>query len=177
MKTSLLSIIVAMDENRLIGADNDLPWRLPDDMIWFRQHTMGKPVVMGRKTYESIPAKYRPLPGRHNIVITRNLDYIADGATVVHDVQTAVSTAGSVPEIIIGGGGNLYAQLLPQVDRLYVTCIDGRFSGDTTFPAFEPNEWQVTYRETHAADGRHAYSFIWRILDRKTFGSLGNRQV
>ncbi|MCP5099979.1 MAG: dihydrofolate reductase, partial [Chloroflexi bacterium] len=108
MKKPMLSIVVAMDEARLIGADNGLPWRLPDDMKWFVDHTMGKPVIMGRKTYESIPAKFRPLKGRHNIVVTHNVDYKMDGVTVVHDLETAVSATTPAPEIIIAGGANIY---------------------------------------------------------------------
>ena len=102
-----IAMVVAMDQNRLIGADNGLPWRLPDDMQWFVQQTMGKPIIMGRKTYESIPAKFRPLKGRHNIVLTRDHSYEAPGATVVHTVEEALATAGDVEEIIIGGGANV----------------------------------------------------------------------
>lgn len=99
----IISFVVAMDERGLIGRNNGLPWRLPDDMRWFREVTMGKPVVMGRKTYESIPARFRPLVGRHNIIITRNRDYRAEGATVVHSMEEALAAAGDVEEVMIGG--------------------------------------------------------------------------
>ena len=132
-----LAIVVAMDQNRLIGADNGLPWRLPDDMQWFVQQTMGKPVIMGRKTYESIPAKFRPLKGRHNIVLTRDCSYAAPGATVVHSVKEALAAAGDADEIIIGGGANLYAQLLPQTTRLYLTLVEAELAGDAYFPQIE----------------------------------------
>jgi dihydrofolate reductase len=161
-----LSIVVAMDKNRLIGADNGLPWRLPDDMGWFVEKTMGKPVIMGRKTYESIPLKFRPLKGRHNIVLTRNHCYEASGATAVSSIAAALEAAGDVPEIIIGGGANLYAQLLPQANRLYLTLIDGEFSGDAFFPKIDWTAWQETFRQHHPADERHAHPFTWLILDR-----------
>ncbi|MCP4415655.1 MAG: dihydrofolate reductase [Chloroflexi bacterium] len=161
-----LSMIVAMDKNRLIGVDNGLPWRLPDDMKWFVEKTMGKPVIMGRKTYESIPLKFRPLGGRHNIVLTHNRDYAAPGATVVHSVSNALQAAGDVPEIIIGGGANLYAQLLPQTNRLYLTLIEAEFAGDAYFPKIDWSAWRETLRQHHPSDERHAYSFTWLILDR-----------
>lgn len=159
-----------MDENRLIGADGALPWRLPDDMRWFRQQTMGKPVIMGRKTYQSIPAKFRPLPGRHNIVLTRDETYTADGATVVHSVAAALDAAGDVAEIIIGGGAQIYAAFWPLTNRLYLTLVNGRFTGDTHFPAYDPANWQETFRQHHPADDRHAHAFTWLILERVASG-------
>ncbi len=161
----ILAMVVAMDKNRLIGADNGLPWRLPDDMQWFVQQTMGKPVIMGRKTYASIPAKFRPLKGRHNIVLTRDRSYEAPGATVVHSVEDALA-AGDAPEIIIGGGANLYAQLLPQTTRLYLTLVEAELEGDAYFPEFEWSAWQETFRQHHPADERHNFAFTWLILER-----------
>ena len=163
----LLAFVVAMDKNRLIGADNRLPWRLPDDMKWFRQVTLGKPVIMGRKTYESIPPKFRPLPERVNVVVTRQLDYVAEGAIVVHSIAEALTAVAPQPEIIIAGGSQLYEQLLPQADRLYLTLVDGEFGGDAYFPAFDWDDWQEISRERHPSDGRHAVPFDWLILDRK----------
>ena len=162
----VLAIVVAMDQNRLIGADNGLPWRLPDDMQWFVQQTTGKPVIMGRKTYESIPAKYRPLKGRHNIVLTRDPSYAAPGATVVHSVEAALAAAGDVEEIIIGGGANLYAQLLPQSTRLYLTLVEAGLDGDAYFPEIEWPAWRETFRQHHPADERHNFAFTWLILER-----------
>jgi dihydrofolate reductase len=161
-----LAIVVAMDKNRLIGADNGLPWRLPDDMQWFVQQTMGKPVIMGRKTYESIPAKFRPLRGRHNIVLTRDENYEAPGATVVHSAQAALAAAGEVEEIIIGGGANLYVQLLPKTTRLYLTLIEAELEGDAYFPEIEWSAWRETFRQHHPADERHNFAFTWLILER-----------
>lgn len=164
--TPILSQIVALDENRLIGAQNGLPWRLPDDMHWFVQQTMGKPVVMGRKTYDSIPAQFKPLHGRHNIIVTRNPAYAALGCTVVHSLAEALAAAGTVPEIVIGGGSQLYSQSLPRTQRLYLTQVHGVFVGDTYFPPYNPVQWQETFRQEHPADGRHAYAFTWLILER-----------
>lgn len=162
----ILAMVVAMDKNRLIGVDNGLPWRLPDDMQWFVQQTMGKPVIMGRKTYASIPAKFRPLKGRHNIVLTRDRRYAAPGATVVHSVEAALAAAGEVEEIIIGGGANLYAQLLPQTTRLYLTLVDAELEGDAYFPEIEWSAWRETFRQDHPADERHQFTFTWLILER-----------
>jgi len=161
-----LAMVVAMDKNRLIGANGRLPWHLPDDMQWFVQQTMGKPVIMGRKTYESIPAKYRPLKGRHNIVLTRDQTYESPGAIVVHSVEDALAAAGDVEEIIIGGGANLYAQLLPQTNRLYLTQIEVELDGDTYFPEIRWTAWHETFRQRHAADDRHNFAFTWLILER-----------
>ena len=164
--TPRIAYVVAMDENRLIGRNNDLPWRLPDDMTWFRRHTMGKPCLMGRKTYDSLPARFRPLPGRLNIVVTRNTDYEAPGAVVVHSVEDALRAAGEVEEIIVVGGADLFRRLMPVVDRLYLTRIHGTADGDVFFPEYDPSVWGEIYREEHPADHRHSYAFTWVILDR-----------
>ncbi len=161
-----ISLIVAMDRNRVIGRNGRLPWHFPDDMKWFRRQTMGKPVIMGRKTYESIPARFRPLPGRHNIVVTRNRLYQAEGAAVVHTAADALAAAGEAPELMVIGGVQLYARLLPQADRLYLTLIDAEFIGDAYFPEIDPAEWQEISRQRHEVDGRHAYRFSWVILTR-----------
>ncbi|WP_420627922.1 dihydrofolate reductase [Candidatus Leptofilum sp.] len=161
-----LAMIVAMDRNGLIGVDNGLPWRLPDDMQWFVQRTMGKPVIMGRKTYESIPAKFRPLKGRHNIVLTRDPDYEAPGATVVHSIEAALAAVGDVEEIIIGGGANLYAQLLPQTSRLYLTIVEAELDGDAYFPRIQALAWRKIFMQHHPADERHDFAFTWFILER-----------
>jgi len=162
----IVAMVVAMDKNRLIGADNGLPWRLPDDMQWFVQQTMGKPIIMGRKTYESIPAKFRPLQGRHNIVLTREQSYEAPGATVVHSVEDALLAAGDAEEIIIGGGANLYAQLLPQTSRLYLTLVEAELVGDAYFPEIDWPAWHETFRQHRPADERHYFAFTWLILER-----------
>lgn len=166
MFTFLISIIVAMDKNRLIGRNGRLPWRLPDDMKWFREQTMGKPVIMGRKTFESIPDRFRPLPGRHNIVLTRQRDYKAEGVTVFHTIKAALAAAGSVDEIVVIGGADLYGQLLPQTKRLYLTLIDAEFTGDAYFPTIDWTAWHEIYRQEHPLDDRHDHPFTWLILER-----------
>lgn len=164
-----IAMIAAMDRNRLIGVDNGLPWRLPADMAWFKQVTMGKPVVMGRKTYESIPLKFRPLPGRLNIVLTRNKRYEAAGAIVVHTIEEALAAAASAEthdEVIIGGGGQLYGTFLPQATRLYLTLVEAILVGDAHFPAWEAAQWREVAREWHGVDERHPYAFSWVTLER-----------
>ena len=163
-----IAYVVAMDENLVIGRDNDLPWRLPDDMRWFREKTLGKPCIMGRKTYDSLPDRFRPLPGRLNIVVTRNSDYQALGAVVVHSVDEALQAAGDVEEVIIVGGGDLFRRLMPVVDRLYLTQVHGAVEGDVFFPPVDLSQWHETYRQEHPADERHPLPFTWLILDRKS---------
>ncbi|MCP4423175.1 MAG: type 3 dihydrofolate reductase [Chloroflexi bacterium] len=162
----IISLIAAMDVNRVIGKDGRIPWRLPDDMKWFRQQTMGKPVIMGRKTYESIPERFRPLPGRHNIVVTRNEAYRIEGETVVHAVEEAVAAAGDVAEIMVIGGAELYAQFFPGADRLYLTLVEAMFPGDAYFPEMDSAEWRKVWQETHEIDARHPYPFVWLIFER-----------
>jgi dihydrofolate reductase len=154
-----LSLIVAMADNHVIGHNNRLPWHLPADLKHFRAITLGKPVLMGRKTWESIG---RPLPGRTNIVITRNADYLAADCVVVHSLDEALRAAGSAAEVMVIGGAELYRQALPQADTLYLTLVHGEFEGDTRFPDWRPDDWRETARIDHGPDHRnpHAYSFI-----------------
>lgn len=165
-RRSRITFVVAMDDNRLIGRDNALPWRLPDDMRWFRDHTMGKPCIMGRKTWDSLPERFRPLPGRLNVVVTRNRDFEARGAVVVHSIEDALSVAGDAEEVVIIGGADLFGRLMPVVDRLYLTQVHDAADGDVYFPEFDRDEWRETCREFHPADDRHAQAFTWMILDR-----------
>ena len=162
-----ISIIWAMDENRLISVDNSLPWKLPADMQWFRRNTLGKPIIMGRKTFESFGGK--PLPQRHNIVITRDRDYVAEGATVVHSIDEALQVASdtdNAAEAMIIGGAMCYEQMLTRADRLYITLVHGQFAGDAWFPEFDMGLWREVEREEHAVDERngHACSFI--VMER-----------
>jgi dihydrofolate reductase len=154
-----ISIIVAMAANRVIGCDNRLPWHLPADLAHFKAITMGKPIVMGRKTWESIG---RPLPGRTNIVITRDRGYQAPGCVVVHSIEAALEAARGQDEVMIIGGAEFYRQVLPQADTLYLTCVAGEFAGDTFFPVLADGEWREVACEAHAADEKnpHAYRFI-----------------
>lgn len=157
-----ISMVAAMAKDRVIGKDNAMPWHLPADFAWFKKVTMGKPIVMGRKTFESIG---RPLPGRQNIVISRNPDFTAEGVTVVSDIAAAQSAAGDVEELMIIGGGSIYEACLPLADRLYLTFIDLTVAGDTCFPAWD-NTWQEVHSESYAADEKNAHAMRFVILER-----------
>ena len=158
-----LSLIAAMDRKRLIGHDNAMPWHLPADLAHFKATTLGKPILMGRKTFESLG---RPLPGRRNIVLTRNNAYNADGITRVNDLDQAFDAAGNVPELMLIGGATLYETLLPRVERMYLTFIDAEFDGDAWFPAWEPNEWRESLSESHPADAKNPYPYRFVQFDR-----------
>lgn len=154
---TILSLIAAMDRERLIGRDNALPWHLPEDLRHFKATTLGKPVIMGRKTWESLG---RPLPGRRNVVVSRNADYALQGAELVGSLEAALSLTAEAEEVFVIGGAELYRQALPLAQRLYLTEIDASHTGDAWFPAFAADEWQETAREEHAnADGL-AYAFV-----------------
>lgn len=158
----IISMIAAMDKNHVIGADNDMPWHLPDDLKFFKAKTLGKTVVMGRKTFESIGC--RPLPKRRNLVVSRNADYQALGAEVFTSVEAALQTCQSEVEVVIMGGGQLYQKMLPQADKLYVTLIDAEVSGDTFFPKWSDAEWSEEERLSHPIDDKHAYAFDFVTL-------------
>lgn len=161
----IVSLMVAVAENGIIGADNALPWRLPDDMKWFRRHTIGKPVIMGRKTFESLGA--RPLRDRPNIVMTRDKDFAAPGCIVVDSVQAALAAAGDADEAMVIGGESVFAAFLERTDRVYLTRVHAEIEGDTRFPELDFSRWRELCREEHAADERHEYAFTFFILDRQ----------
>jgi len=158
-----ISMVVAMDARGVIGRDNGLPWHLPADLQHFKRTTMGKPILMGRKTHESIG---RSLPGRTNIVITRDSGYQADGCVVVHSIDAALEAAGDQDEIMVIGGAEFYRQVLPRTDTIYLTRIHESFDGDTRFPDLNAADWREVERSDQVADARnlHDYSFI--RLDR-----------
>ncbi|MCW8906970.1 MAG: type 3 dihydrofolate reductase [Sedimenticola sp.] len=159
-----ISLIAAMDEERVIGVDNRLPWRLPADLQHFKRLTLGKPIIMGRKTWESLPGL---LPDRPHIVISANPEYRAPGCRVVSSVEAALAAAGDVDEVMIVGGANLYAQLLPLADRLYLTRVCTRVEGgDTRFPAFDRSEWQEVARSDHPADERNPFDYSFLTYER-----------
>ncbi|MBA3562828.1 MAG: dihydrofolate reductase [Gammaproteobacteria bacterium] len=155
----ILSIVVAMDQNGLIGANNRLPWHIPADLRHFKALTMGHPILMGRRTHESIG---RPLPGRQNIVLTNRRDYAADGCTVVHEIEAALKAADADAELMVVGGATVFAQLLPRVETIHMTRVHHAFEGDTFFPAISPEDWRETVRRDFAVDenNRFAYSFV-----------------
>lgn len=159
-------MIAAMAKNNIIGADNAMPWHLPADLKHFKNTTMGKPVIMGRKTYESIG---KALPGRLNIVVTRQLDYSLDDATVVTSIDEAVALANNtdVEEVMIIGGGTLYEAMLPHTQRLYLTFIDLNVEGDTAFPDYsQAGAWQEISREPHKADEKNPHNYTFVCLER-----------
>lgn len=165
----IISLIAALTQNRVIGKNNDLPWHLPDDMKYFMQTTKAHVVIMGRKNYDSIPEKFRPLPNRDNIVVTHNKDFIAKGCTVVHSLEEAleIARARGEKEVFVIGGAEIYRLALPRADRLYLTEIKAILAGDTHFPPFTPAEWKEVSRKSHPADDRHAYSFDFVVYERK----------
>jgi len=163
-------MIWAMSRNRVIGRDNGLPWHLPREMKHFMTTTRGHPVIMGRRTFESMDR--RPLPGRDNIVVTRHENYAAPGATVVEDVDAALTEAErrcrerGVDEAFVIGGAGLYEAALARADRLYVTVVEADIEGDTFFPDIDWSGWREVSRETFPADDRHAYPFTISLYDR-----------
>lgn len=158
----IISMIAAMADNRIIGKDNQMPWHLPADFAWFKRCTMGKPVVMGRKTYESIGC---PLPGRLNIVISRDASLSIEGVTTVTSIEQALEVAGEVEEVMIIGGGAIYAACLPMANKLYITHIEAEIQGDTQFPDWG-NEFKETYSEAYQADEKNAYNMRFTILEK-----------
>ncbi|MEJ2059907.1 MAG: type 3 dihydrofolate reductase [Gammaproteobacteria bacterium] len=159
----MLTLVVAMAHDRVIGRDNEMPWHLPADLKHFKSITLGKPVVMGRRTYESIG---RPLPGRLNIVITRDHGYEAPGCTVVASLDAALAAAGDAQEVMVIGGANLYAQVIERAERMYLTLIDAELEGDTHFPEYDAQAWRVCAREPHSADEKNAYPYEFVTLER-----------
>jgi dihydrofolate reductase len=161
--TPEIVFVVARADNGVIGRDNALPWHLPADLRHFKRLTVGKPVVMGRRTFQSIG---KPLPGRHNIVLTRDPDWRAEGVTVVDNLAEAIAAAGLDPktraeEVMIIGGAAVYADALPFATRIYLTEVHDTPAGDTVLPALDPARWRETTREDHPAEeGRPAYSFV-----------------
>ena len=161
----ILSLIVAMDCNRLIGRENGLPWHLSDDLKRFKAITMGKPIIMGRGTFESIG---RPLPGRRNIVVSRNPDFSAAGCECAGDLSQAVSLASNADEAIIIGGAQIYRQALPLVQRMYLTVIDHAFTGDAWFPEYNQSDWELKVLETHQFNnGEPGFSYRFIEAQRK----------
>jgi dihydrofolate reductase len=161
----MLSLIAALASNRAIGKDNALLWHLPEDLRHFRETTRGKPVIMGRKTWESLPEPFRPLPGRHNIVVSRDLAYQANGATLAGSLADAVRQALDADEVFIIGGAQLYREALPLADRLYLTEIAQDFDGDVFFPDFSPHDWQEISRQPGEASSGLRFAFV--VYQRK----------
>ncbi|MFU8803782.1 MAG: type 3 dihydrofolate reductase [Bradymonadaceae bacterium] len=164
MSQPILSLMAAVGEGMVIGKENALPWHLPSDLRYFRRVTMGKPVIMGRKTLESLG---KPLGGRKNIILTHQRDYEAEGVHIAHDLDEALALAGDVDEVMILGGGKVYVEFLPRADRLYLTVVHARFEGDTFFPNFDEEQWEVTCREHHEPDEKNKYPHTFVVLERR----------
>ena len=166
----IVSAIAAVADNGTIGINGDLPWHLPDDLKYFMLTTRGHHVITGRKNYESIPDKYRPLKDRVNIVVTRNADYEAPGAVVLGSLEEALEHAGSASEdeVFIIGGGQIYKEAFVKhvVQRLYLTLVHADISGDTHFPLIDADDWTEVSRVYHAPDERHAHGFSFVVLER-----------
>jgi dihydrofolate reductase len=157
----MISFVVAMDQNKAIGKDNDLPWYLPNDLKHFKKTTMGKPIVMGRKTYESIG---KPLPGRENIVVTRDTGYQAEGTTVVHSVEEVLQV--DAEEICVIGGNEIFKLFFSSADRLYITEIHHSFDADTYFPEFDYTEWKEVSRTPGIVDEKNKYPHEFVVFEK-----------
>lgn len=161
----MISLIVAMDENRVIGKDNQMPWHLPSELQYFKKVTMGHPIIMGRKTFDSIG---RVLPGRENIIVTRNKEYTQPGCTVLHDINSIKEYANNHDtEVFVIGGAEIFKEILPVADRLYVTKIHESFDGDTFFPAINEEEWREISSTPGIVDEKNIHAHDYVILERK----------
>ncbi|MCM3738909.1 dihydrofolate reductase [Oceanobacillus luteolus] len=163
----MISLLVAMDRNHVIGSQNDLPWHLPDDLRYFKEKTTGNTMIMGRKTFDSIG---RVLPNRRNVVITRsNNPDLPDGVEVIHNLETLKewNDNNSAEEFFVIGGGEIFKQVLPFADRMYITWIDEEFEGDTFFPEFSLHEWELTSKTKGKKDEKNPYDYYYLVYDRK----------
>ncbi len=158
-----LALIVATDQQGLIGRNNDLPWQLSADLQYFKKVTMGKPIIMGRKTHESIG---RALPGRKNIIVTTDQKYMAEGCFIVHSIKEALKECKDVDEVMVMGGASLYKQFLPKANKLYLTLVHADLEGDTWFAEWYSDEWQQISREDHPEDDKNEYPYSFIVYER-----------
>ena len=165
-----ISIIAALASNNVIGKDNGLPWRLPADLQYFKRMTLDKPIIMGRKNYQSIG---RPLPQRHNIIITRDPGFSAEGCTVVHSFDDALAAAGDASEVMIIGGAEIYKIALLRASAMYLTFIEAEVAGDTYFPEWQVDAWCEVGRENYSADARNSYSYSFVRYVRSEISNHG----
>lgn len=166
MSRPKLMMIVAMAKNHMIGKDNKMPWHLPDDLKYFKAQTLNKPVIMGRKTFESLGS--RPLPKRPNLVVSRNASFQADGIKVFDSVETAINSVKDVNEVVIMGGAQIYAQWINQVDRLLITEVETELDGDAYFPVIDHQAWYEVSREHHPQDDKHTFAFDFVEYKKRT---------
>jgi dihydrofolate reductase len=155
-----VSLVAAVARGRVIGRDGGIPWRIPEDMARFRELTMGHAVVMGRRTWESLPDQFRPLPGRDNVVVTRNPDWSAQGADRAGSLEDALELVESAPRVFVIGGGEIYAAALPLADELLLTEIDAEIEGDTTFPRWDRDEFEEVERRERVTEGGTRFAFV-----------------
>lgn len=162
----MISLLVAMDRNRLIGKDNDLPWKLPNDLKFFKEVSTGHTIIMGRRTYESMNA---PLPNRENVVVTNKENLDAEGCKVIHSLEPVFEWDKDNPdeEYIVIGGSVIFEQVLDRADRMYITWIDESFEGDTYFPEFDESKWKLTKKEKGKKDDKNPYDYYFCQYDRK----------
>ena len=163
MSVPLITLIVAVADNGVIGRDNALPWHLPEDLKRFKRLTMGKPMIMGRKTFESIG---KPLPGRRNLLVTRDTNYRLPGVEVVHGADEAIAATADVPEIMVIGGAELFRLFLPLAGRVHLTRVHAKVEGDVKWPPL-PGTWEVTTRERYEADDRHAHAMTFEVWEKR----------
>ena len=159
----MISIIVAASTNNVIGVDGDLPWHLPEDLRKFKSITMGKPMIMGRATFESIG---RALPGRRSIVLTRQAEFAAEGCDIASSPEEALRIAGNVEEVMVIGGGKVYEEFLPVTDRIYLTRVHAHIEGDTRFPDIDRDAWRTVDEQVFAATENRGYGFTLETLER-----------
>ena len=163
INSMIISIIAAMGKNRVIGKNNSLPWKLPADMKHFQDLTTGKPVIMGRKTFESIG---KPLPNRKNIIMTKDQNYKAESYIVVHSIEEALKVAEN-DEVMVIGGAQIYKEFLPRANKMHLTLIDADFEGDAYFPEYKIEEWEEIAYEEHERDAKNQYNYVFLTLKRK----------
>ena len=161
----MITLVVAVADNGVIGRDNALPWHLPEDLRRFKRLTMGKPIIMGRRTFESIG---KPLPGRRNVVVTRDTNYQRDGVDVVHGAEAAIEAAAGAPEIMVIGGADLFRLFLPRAGRIHLTRVHANVDGNVLWPELDNRQWEVIERERHEADERHAHAMTFEVWEKRT---------
>ncbi|HEU5134643.1 MAG TPA: type 3 dihydrofolate reductase [Steroidobacteraceae bacterium] len=160
----IITLIVAVADNGVIGRDNTLPWHLPEDLKRFKRLTMGKPMIMGRKTFDSIG---KPLPGRRNIVVTRDTNYQRVGVEVAHGAEAAIEAAAGAPEVMVIGGADLFRLFLPRAGRIHLTRVHAEIDGDVRWPDLDNRQWEVIERERHEADERHAHAMTFEVWEKR----------
>ena len=171
MPTPLVSLLAAVADNGVIGRDNGLPWHLPDDLKHFKTLTLGKPILMGRRTFSSIG---KPLAGRTNLVLTRAEEWRQPGVSAVHSMEAALELAAGAPELVVIGGSEVYRLALPFARRIYLTRVHTRVSGDTYLPELDPGAWREVQRQSHPSDERHAYPMTFVTLERLAADASGS---